>query len=125
MDSVQRAGDLQLIRDSWRTLWSGGRKQHRATGRGALIILTDKPPLPGQGYPIYWLTEAQLKAAGDADAVRMMAKYDPRKEIVVLVDHGKGGSSVYQVGKEQFRCGLKDFEALGVPFAVAVTADEV
>jgi hypothetical protein len=45
----------------------------------------------------------QLKAAGDADAVRMAGKYDPRKEIVVLVDHGKGGSSVYQVGREQFR----------------------
>jgi hypothetical protein len=99
----QRAGDMQLIRDSWQTLWSSGRKQYRTDGRGALIILADKPPLPGQGYPIYWLTEAQLKAARDADAVRMMAKYDPSKEIVIVVDHGKGGSSVYQVGKEQFR----------------------
>ncbi len=102
MDADQRAGDLQLIRDSWQTLWSSGRKQYRATGRGALIILTDKPPVLGQGYPIYWLSEAQLKAAGDVDAVRMTGKYDPRKEIVVLVDHGKGGSSVYQVGREQF-----------------------
>ncbi len=93
---------MQLIRDSWRTLWSGARKQYRATDRGALIILTDKPPLPGKGYPIYWLSEAQLKAAGDADAVRMAGKYDPRREIVVLVDHGCNGSSVYQVGREQF-----------------------
>ena len=106
MDNVspdQRASVLQLIRDSWQTLWSGGRKQYRATGRGALIILADKPPASGKGYPIYWLSEAQLKAAGDADAVRMLAKYDPRKEIVIVVDHGKGGSSVYQIGKEQFR----------------------
>ena len=103
VSAEQRQGDLQLIRDSWQTLWSSGRKQYRATGHGALIILADKPPLPGQGYPIYWLSEAQLKAAGDADAVRMAGKYDPRKEIVVLVDHGKGGSSVYQVGKEKFR----------------------
>jgi hypothetical protein len=100
----QRASDLQLIRDSWRILWSGGRKQYRATGRGALIILADRPPpLPGKGYPINWLSEAQLKVAGDADAVRMAGKYDPRKEIVVLVDHGKSGSSVYQLGREQFR----------------------
>jgi hypothetical protein len=99
---AQRQGDLQLIRASWRTLWSGGRKQYRADGRGLLIIRADNPPVPGQGYPILWLTEAQIKAAGDADAVRMVGKYDPRKEIVVLVDHGKGGSSVYQVGKEQF-----------------------
>ena len=103
MNPEQRAGDMQLIRDSWQTQWSGGRKQYRADGRGRLIILVDKPPLPGQGYPILWLSEAQLKAAGDADAVRMVGRYDPRKEIVVLVDHGKGGSSVYQVGKEQFR----------------------
>jgi hypothetical protein len=42
MDNVnpdQRASDLQLIRDSWQTLWSSGRKQYRAAGRGALIIL--------------------------------------------------------------------------------------
>ena len=103
VSAKQRQGDLQLIRDSWQTLWSSGRKQYRAAGRGALIILADKPPLSGQGYPIYWLSEAQLKAAGDADAMRMAGKYDPRKEIVVLVDHGKGGSSVYQVGREQFR----------------------
>jgi len=103
MNPEQRAGDMQLIRDSWQTLWSGGRNQYRADGRGLLIILADKPALPGQGYPILWLSEAQLKAAGDADAMRMMGRYDPRKEIVVLVDHGKGGSSVYQVGKEQFR----------------------
>jgi hypothetical protein len=102
VDSVQRASDLQLIRDSWQTLWSGGCKQYRADGRGLLIILADKPPLPDQCYPIMWLTEAQLKTAGDADAERMVGRYDPRKEIVVLVDHGKGGSSVYQVGKEQF-----------------------
>jgi len=102
MNPEQRAGDMQLIRDSWQTLWSGGRKQYRADSRGLLIILADKPPVPGQGYPILWLSEAQLRAAGDADAVRMASQYDPRKEIVVLVDHGKGGSSVYQVGKEQF-----------------------
>jgi hypothetical protein len=102
MDPAQRGSDLQLIRDSWRTLWSGGRKQYRVDGRGLLIILADKPPLPGQGYPIMWLTEAQVRTAGDVDAERMVGKYDPRKEIVVLVDHGKGGSSVYQVGKEQF-----------------------
>ena len=99
----QRQSDLQLIRDSWRSLWSGGRKQYRATGRGALIILADTPPAPGKGYPIYWLTEAQLKAANDLDAVRMAGKYDPRREIVVVVDHGRKGSSVYQVGREQFR----------------------
>jgi hypothetical protein len=97
----RRRIDRQLIHDSWQTLWSGGRKQYRTEGRGLLIILADKPPLPGQGYPILWLTEAQLRSAGDAE--RMVGKYDPRKEIVVLVDHGKGGSSVYQVGKEQFR----------------------
>jgi hypothetical protein len=103
MNPEQRAGDMQLIRDSWQTLWSSGRKQYRADGRGLLIILADKQPLPGQGYPIMWLTEAQLKTAGDADAERMVGRYDPRREIVVLVDHGKGGTSVYQVGKEQFR----------------------
>lgn len=103
MRPEQRAADLQLIRDSWRTLWSSGRKQYRITGRGALIILADKPPEPGKGYPIYWLSEDQLKAAGDADAVRMAGKYDPRKEIVIVVEHGRNGSSVYQVGREQFR----------------------
>ena len=102
MNPAQRTSDMQLIRDSWQTLWSGGRKQYRTDGRGLLIILADKPPLAGQGYPILWLTEAQLKTAGDADAERMVRKYDPRKEILILVDHGKGGSSVYQVGKEQF-----------------------
>lgn len=102
MDPAQRANDMQLIRDSWQTLWSGGRKQYRAEGRGLLIILADKPSLSGQGYPILWLTESQLRTAGDADAERMVSKYDPHKEIVVLVDHGHGGSSVYQVGKEQF-----------------------
>ena len=103
MDPAQRASDMQLIRDSWQTLWSGGRKQYRATGRGALIIMADKPPAPGKGYPIYWLSEAQLKVAGDVDAVRMLSKYDPRKEIIIVVDHCKGGSSVYQIGREQFR----------------------
>ena len=33
----------------------------------------------------------------------MTAKYDPRREIVIVIDHGRGGSSVYQVGEEQFR----------------------
>ncbi len=74
-----------------------------STGRGALIIPTEKLPLPDQGYPIYWPREAQLKAADDVDAARMAGKHDLRKEIVVPVDHGKGGLSVYQVGREQFR----------------------
>ena len=44
VNPAQRQGDLQLIRDSWSTLWNGGRQQYRATGRGALIIMADKPP---------------------------------------------------------------------------------
>ena len=97
MNPEQRESDLQLIRDSWQTLWSGGRKQYRATGRGALIILADKPPAPGKGYPICWLNEVQLKAAGGPDAVRITARYDPRKETVVLVDprHSFRTVSVY------------------------------
>jgi hypothetical protein len=54
VNPAQRAGDMQLIRDSWQTLWSGGRRQYRATGRGALIILADKPPLPGQKVFLKW-----------------------------------------------------------------------
>ena len=100
----QRACDLQLIRDS-ATANAVERRAQAVSRRwpGLLIILADKPPVLGQGYPILWLSEAQLRAAGDADAVRMVGRYDPRKEIIVLVDRGKGGSSVYQVGKEQFR----------------------
>ena len=103
VNPAQREGDLQLIRDSWSTLWNGGHQQYRATGRGALIIMADKPPAPDKGYPIYWLSAAQLKTVGDPDAVRMTAKYNPRQEIVIVIDHGRGGSSVYQVGEEQFR----------------------
>ena len=68
MNTEQRAGDIQLIRDSWQMLWSGGRKQYRADGRGLLIIVADKPPVPGQGYLIYWLSKVQLKAVGVRDA---------------------------------------------------------
>jgi hypothetical protein len=34
----QRQSDLQLIRDSWQTLWRNGRKQYRTTGRGAFCL---------------------------------------------------------------------------------------
>jgi hypothetical protein len=55
----QHASDLQLIRASSQTLWSGGPKQHRSTGRGALIILADNPPCLGQSHPIRWLSECR------------------------------------------------------------------
>lgn len=49
-DEAQRQRDLELIRDSWPTLRNS-----------ASTILADKPPLPGQGYPIYSLANAQFE----------------------------------------------------------------
>lgn len=57
----------------------------------------------GQKKLVAFKQSLHLETAGDEKAVRMAGQYDPRKEIVVLVDDGRGGSSVYQVGKEQFR----------------------
>ena len=52
----------------------------------------------GVGHPTYYLTEEQIEAVGDEDAIRMVSEYDPSWEFVATLMKQEGAYSLYRVG---------------------------
>ncbi len=99
----QRAGDRAWLRENFEVLRDAARRGYKQSGRGAIFVQATRQPVPGKGNPMYWLTAAQVERSGDADVIRMVNRYDPRREFVVIVDKSAEGVSTYQLGVEQFR----------------------
>lgn len=50
------------------------------------------------GHPVWYLTQEQLSAFGDADTLRMVGEYDPTWELVTMLLKIEARVSTYRIG---------------------------
>lgn len=82
---LQREADLDWIGEILPILWPLAQAQFKAYGRGAVVIDTTSVPLEGAGHPIMYCPASLINETGSEDERRMVAQYDPNKELLVIL----------------------------------------
>ena len=67
-------------------------------GRGTIVVDTTLEPVPGAGNPFAYFSQEQVEERGNEDTQRMVAKYDPTQEFVVVLLKSGDCVSTYRVG---------------------------
>src|SRR5512143_120394 len=80
----ERLADFAWLADNLQVLWPAAQHGHKAQGRGAVVIDTTATP-DGDGHPFYFMPEATFERLEHADALRMVRRYDPTAELVVML----------------------------------------
>lgn len=93
----QRTSDLAWIMENWHIFWPAAQAQVAEKGRGAVVVDTTQQPVAGEGHPFAYYTEEQLKQIGESDALRMVAQYDSKNELVVVMLKHRGRVSTYRI----------------------------
>jgi hypothetical protein len=93
----ERTADMLWIAENMHVLWPAAQEQQKEKGRGAIVVDTTTQPAAGGGNPFAYLNGEELEKLGDEDARRMIAEYDPVKEIVIVLMKARGRSSAYRL----------------------------
>ncbi len=93
----ERAADLAWIVDNRHVLKPAAKEQYLMHGRGALVIDTTVQPEPDAGHPIWYMTREQLEPLDEPDVKRMVDRYAPQEEMVVVLIKHEGKQSSYRV----------------------------
>lgn len=92
----ERLVDVAWLADNLQVLWPAARNGYKAQGRGAVVIDTTATP-DGDGHPIYYMPAATFERLEHADALRMIHRYDPAAELVVMILKTGDRDSTYRV----------------------------
>jgi hypothetical protein len=87
----ERSGDFQWIGANMHVLWPAAQKAFTSAGRGALVV--DLTTLLGTGHPFLYSPKADI--GQDADALRMVNQYNPKRELVIMLLKADERSSTY------------------------------
>lgn len=93
----ERHSDMAWIAENLYVLWPAAQQAFAELGRGALTIDTRSRPT-GAGHPMYYLTQEQVNALGDADAMHMVAEYEGDWEFVSMLLKFQERVSTYRIG---------------------------
>jgi hypothetical protein len=93
----ERAEDLAWIGENLEIFWQAAQQGYAAHGRGAIGVDTTAQPT-GAGHPFGYLTQAQIVHYGGRDEMRMVATYNPAREVVIVLLKPQGRVSSYRVG---------------------------
>src|SRR5437763_8166417 len=80
----ERLSDMAWIAEKLNVLWPAAQAAFAEVGRGTITVDTTVHP-PGKGHPFYYLTQEQINALGDLNALRMVGEYDPTWELVTML----------------------------------------
>lgn len=92
-----RQADMAWISENLDTFWAAARLPHEAMGRGAIVVDATIQPVPGAGNPFGYFSQEQIEAHGDEDIGRMVAEYDPTRELVLVMLKSADRTSTYRV----------------------------
>jgi hypothetical protein len=93
----ERLSDMAWLAENLHVLWPAAQTAFAALGRGAITVDTTSTPT-NAGHPFYYLTQEQVNALGDADALRMVGEYDPSWELVTMLLKIEERVSTYRIG---------------------------
>src|SRR5215212_287079 len=93
----ERLSDMAWIAENLHVLWPAAQTAFVALGRGAITVDTTSTPT-NAGHPFYYLTQEQVNALGDLDALRMVGTYDPTWELVTMLLKIEDRVSTYRIG---------------------------
>jgi hypothetical protein len=94
----ERQADFGWIQENLDVFWTVATTALEDAGRGAIVVDTTLEPVPGAGKPFAYFSQDQVEERGDEDTQRMVAKYDPAQEFVVVLLKSHNHSSTYRVG---------------------------
>ena len=93
----ERQSDLNWIQENLDVFEVAAKIAYAGTGRGAIVIDTTVQPLPDSGNPFAYFSQAQIEEDYDEDIKRMVRKYDPEHEFVLVLLKEKDRTSTYRV----------------------------
>src|SRR3954464_12295152 len=93
----ERHSDMAWLAENLHMLWPAAQAAFAELGRGAITVDTTVHP-PGKGHPFYYLTQEQVNALGDTDALRMVGEYYPTWELVTMLLKLEERVSTYRIG---------------------------
>jgi hypothetical protein len=92
----ERISDLLWIQENSEIFWKAATEQYKEQGRGALYIDTTKRPT-GKGNPFAYFPQKTVEELDDKDVIRMVKKYDPYTEMVIVLIKSQERTSAYQI----------------------------
>lgn len=93
----ERESDLSWIQENLDVFEVAARIAYEESGRGAIVVDTTVQPLAHGGHPFAYFSQAQIEEDEDEDIKRMVRKYDPQQEFVLVLLKEKDRTSTYRV----------------------------
>jgi hypothetical protein len=93
----ERQQDLNWISGNLDVFEVAARMAYEGTGRGAIFVDTTIQPLPDRGHPFAYFSQAQIEEDNDEDIKRMVKKYDPGEEFVLVLLKAGDRTSTYRI----------------------------
>ena len=93
-----RQADFAWISGNLDVFWTAAAVAFEAAGRGAVVVDTTLEPIPGAGNPFGYFSQEQLEEQADEATKRMVAEYDPARELVLVLLKSGNRTSTYRVG---------------------------
>ena len=94
----ERQADLDHIREKLHQFRAIATSAFVASGRGAIFWDTTFEPSPGAGHPFAYLAQEQVDEIGHEDTKRLVTKYDPAQELVVVLLKPGDRICTYRIG---------------------------
>ena len=93
----ERITDLAWIVENLHIFWPVARSAFDEFGRGAMVVDTTSRPTE-QGHPFGYFPQEQIETYGGEDEIRMVAAYDPEREMVTILLKPRDRWSTYRIG---------------------------
>lgn len=90
----ERWNDMAWIGENLAEFQQAAQQGFVELGRGAIVVDVTVQSHPGEGHPIWYVPQTLIDEYGSADDARMVARYEPRREcVVILLKHDRKVSS--------------------------------
>ena len=99
----ERIQDLSWIVENLSLFWPVAQTAYDEYGRGAIVVDTSaRPPAPHcedvRAHPFDYFVQEEIEAAGGEHERRMVAHYDPTREMVTILLKAQDHWSSYRIG---------------------------
>ena len=92
----ERQADLSWINENLDVFWQTAVTGAQFVGRGAIVVDVVSKPM-GSGNYFTYITQADLERFEDADVNRLLEKYEPKEEMVMVLIKPEERTSSYQI----------------------------
>jgi len=95
----ERENDLRWISENYQIFWPVATSAFDEIGRGAIVV--DTTVKIGEGNPFGYFPQDLIDQGDDDDIKRMVRKYDPQRELIIVLLKSDDRVSTYRVSNKQ------------------------